>query len=391
MHNHNNIGESKKREPRAAVTIKTTTKNRSKNAISIAGIFLSRLFGRNTPKPYYNENTFFVWEPCSKSHAEVVPGFCKLLLDAGYDVSVLIEPKRIKEGLFSNFNHERLHINRLSKRATRKFFEKNGLASSAGIMVTTAGKITPKADYDHARELFAPLNQKQRVLLVEHDIKNGVDQGTLTSNIITLRRTDYKNSITTPVNPHYFGEFEEHQKGTKAVFATVGAIRNKRRNSELLISSVESLHQKGFRNFAVIVIGKNNASTVPRHLQQYFILLGRLGFEELYKQVQSCDFLLPLLDPENKAHRRYITTGTSGTFQLALGFHKPVILERSFAQINRLNDSNSILYEGNSNFHMAMERAIAMTPDSYYLLQKAVAETAKLIYIESLQNLKNLL
>jgi hypothetical protein len=390
MHNHNNISESKKRQNQAVVKIETTTKNRSNNATSFAGLLLS-LFSRNTPKPYYNENTFFVWEPCSKSHAEVVPGFCKLLLDAGYDVSVLIEPKRIEEGLFSNFNHERLHINRLSKRATRKFFEKNGLASSAGIMVTTAGKITPKADYDHARELFAPLNQKQRVLLVEHDIKNGVDQGTLTSDIITLRRTDYKNSITTPVNPHYFGEFEEHQKGTKAVFATVGAIRNKRRNSELLISSVESLHQKGFRNFTIIVIGKNNASTIPRHLQQYFILLGRLGFEELYKQVQSCDFLLPLLDPENQAHRRYITTGTSGTFQLALGFHKPVILERSFAQINKLNDSNSILYEGNSNFHMAMERAIAITPDSYYLLQKAVAETAKLIYIESLQNLKNIL
>jgi hypothetical protein len=38
-----------------------------------------------------------------------------------------------------------------------------------------------------------------------------------------------------------------------------------------------------------------------------------------------------------------------------------------------------------------MERAIAMAPDSYYLLQKAVAETAKLIYIESLHNLKTLL
>lgn len=363
---------------------------RSSNPTTFAKTLL-RLLRSKTSKPYCNENTFFVWEPCSKSHAEVVPGYCKLLLDAGYDVSVLIEPKRIDEGLFSNFEHERLHINRLSKRATQKFFKKNRLASSSGVMVTTAGKLTPSADYEHARELFAPLNQKQRVLLVEHDIKNGVDQGTLTSEIITLRRTDYKNSITTPVNPHYFGEFEEHRKGANAIFATVGAVRNKRRNSELLIDSVEILHQKGFRNFSVIVIGKKSASAIPRHLQQYFIPLGRLDFKELYKQVQNCDFLLPLLDPENQAHRRYITTGTSGTFQLALGFHKPVILERSFAQINRLNDSNSILYEGNSSFHVAMERAIAMTPDSYYLLQKAVAETAKLIYIESLQNLKNIL
>ena len=30
--------------------------------------------------PIIKENTFIVWEPCSKSHSEVVPGFCKYLL-----------------------------------------------------------------------------------------------------------------------------------------------------------------------------------------------------------------------------------------------------------------------------------------------------------------------
>ena len=390
MRNQNKPGKGDKRQRQEAIRTATTTKPKANNSTTFARILL-RLFHRNTPKPYYNENTYFVWEPCSKSHAEVVPGFCKLLLDAGYDVSVLIEPKRIEEGLFSSFKHERLHINRLSKRATRKFFEENGLASSAGIMVTTAGKLTPEADYDHARQLFAPLIQKQRVLLVEHDIKNGADQGTLTSDIITLRGMDYKNCITTPVNPHYFGEFEEHQKGTNTVFATVGAISNKRRNSELMINSVESLHQKGARNFTVLVIGKRNPSTIPKHLQQYFILLGKLSFQELYKRVQSCDFLLPLLDPENQAHLRYITTGTSGTFQLALGFHKPVVLEQSFAPINRLNNSNSIVYDGNSNLPIAMERAISMTPVHYDSLQKAVAETGRSIHIESLKNLKRLL
>ena len=377
-------------QPKQMDNRNNTDRFRQSNPAKFAKILLNLLRGK-TPNPYYNENTYFVWEPCSKSHAEVVPGYCKLLLDAGYDVSVLIEPKRIDEGLFSNFEHERLHINQLSKRATEKFFKKNRLASSSGIMVTTAGKLTPNADYDHARGLFAPLNQNQKVLLVEHDIKNGADSGTLTRDIITLRETDYKNSITTPVNPHYFGEFEEHQKGTDTIFATVGAIRDKRRNSELVISAVEELHQKGVVNFTVLVIGKNNASTIPRHLQQYFLLLGRLAFRELYKQIQSCDFLLPLLDPNKPAHRRYITTGTSGTFQLGLGFHKPVVLEQSFAPINRLNESNSIVYEGNRNLRIAMERAIAMTPAQYDSLQKAVAETARSIHVESLEKLKSLL
>ena len=306
--------QKQKGQPQTTVKTKATNENQSDNAARFAKRVLNLLSGK-TAKPFYNENTFFVWEPCSRSHAEVVPGYCKLLLNAGYDVSVLIEPKRIDEGLFSNFKHERLHINRLSKRATLKFFKENRLASSSGILVTTVGKLTPIADYDHARGLFAPLNQNQRVLLVEHDIKNGADLGTLTDDIITLRETDYKNSITTPVNPHYFGEFDKHQKGSRTIFATVGAIRDKRRNSELLISAVEGLHRKGVSNFTVLVIGKNNPGNIPRHLQQYFLHLGRLTFRELYEQMQCCDFLLPLLDPTNPSHRRYITTGTSGTFQ----------------------------------------------------------------------------
>jgi hypothetical protein len=390
MHKRNHIVKSEAGQSQAAVNTKGTNETRSNNPITLVKKVLSLLRDR-APTPFYNANTYFVWEPCSKSHAEVVPGYCKLLLDAGYEVSVLIEPKRIDEGLFSNFKHERLHINRLSKRATQKFFRKNKLAVSSGIIVTTAGKISPNCDYNHARELFAPLKQGQRVLLVEHDIKNGADLGTLTRDIITLRKTDYKNFNTTPVNPHYFGEFKAHQKGTKTIFATVGAIRDKRRNSELLISAVEELHQKGFSNFSVLIIGKNDASIIPRYLKQYFLILGRLTFQELYKQIQSCDFLLPLLDPNKATHKRYITTGTSGTFQLGLGFHKPVVIEQSFAPINSLNDSNSIVYDGNGNLRIAMEHAIRMTPAHYDSLQKAVAETARSIHIESLENLKGLL
>jgi hypothetical protein len=382
--------QKQKGQTQTAVKTKTTNKSQSGSRARFAQRFLNLLSG-NTTKPYYNANTFFVWEPCSRSHAEVVPGYCKLLLDAGYEVSVLMEPKRIDEGLFSNFRHERLHINRLSKRATQKFFKENGLASSSGILVTTVGKLTATADYEQARGIFGPLKQDPRVLLVEHDIKKGADLGTLTSDIITLRKTDYKNSVTTPVNPHYFGEFDPHQKGAQVIFATVGAIRDKRRNSELLISAVESLHRKGISNFTILVIGKNKANTIPRHLRQYFLLLGRLSFLELYKQIQSCDFILPLLDPDKQAHRRYITTGTSGTFQLALGFQKPVVLEQSFAPINKLNESNSVIYDGNSNFLIAMEKAITMTPDHYDSLQKAVAETARSIYAESLENLKSLI
>lgn len=242
---------------------------------------VANLFRRNTLNPYCTENTFFVWEPCSHSHAEVVPGYCKLLLDAGLEVSVLIEPKRIDEGLFTNFEHEKLHINRLSQRATRRFFKKNGLASSLGILVTTAGKLTSHANYETARTQFGPLKKNQKILLVEHDIKDGADRNTLTNDIITLRKIDYKNAITTPINPHYFGKIKKHRKSKQTIFATVGAIRNKRRNAELLVDAVERLLKKQVDNFKVIVIGKESLGKIPKHLKPYFQNLGRLNFEEL--------------------------------------------------------------------------------------------------------------
>ena len=56
--------------------------------------------------PIIKDNTFIVWEPCSKSHSEVVPGFVKYFHDLGYHVSVLVDKDRLKEGLFSRYNLE---------------------------------------------------------------------------------------------------------------------------------------------------------------------------------------------------------------------------------------------------------------------------------------------
>ena len=59
------------------------------------------LFDLFNKKPIIKEKTFLVWEPCGKSHAEVVPGFVKYLLDLGYHVSVLVSPNAYKEKLFA--------------------------------------------------------------------------------------------------------------------------------------------------------------------------------------------------------------------------------------------------------------------------------------------------
>src|SRR6266850_1987516 len=94
------------------------------------------------PVPSISRDTFLVWEPCTHSHAEVVPGYVKYLLDLGYAVSVFVTPERYEEGLFSRFTDSRISLNRLSQAAIRRFFRDNRLAQAKGILITTARKIS---------------------------------------------------------------------------------------------------------------------------------------------------------------------------------------------------------------------------------------------------------
>ncbi len=356
--------------------------------------YLSELFSFKTPKPICNENTFFVWEPCTYSHAEVVPGFAKYLLDLGYEVSILITPERYKEGLFSKFGDfaGKIHFNKMSQRQIRKFIKNNGLANAKGLLLTTSGKLAESADYPSERKFFGQLKDGQKLIIVEHDVKKAFDLGTLTNDIVMLRTPYYKTAKATEVNPHYFGDVAITQKNADVVnFITVGALRGKRRNSDMLVEAVASLVDKGIENFKITCIGKGSIKHIPPHLQKFFDAKGQANFSELYAEMENADFFLPLLDAENLAHERYITTGTSGSFQLVFGFATPCVIEEKFAEINYLTSANSILYNGSQSLANAMVQAIKMSLGDYTKMQENLKSTAETLAMRSRENLKTLI
>ena len=350
-----------------------------------------RLLARSSPAIPVTPNTFFVWEPCSHSHAEVVPGFAKYLLDLGFDVAVLLTPDRIDEGLFSRFSHDRLTVHRLSQPMIRRYFKKNGLSNAKGVMVTTARKIGGKQSYQAEYSLFAHHGPDQPVLLVEHDIKQPTDDQFITEDIITLQTANYKNTPTHVVNPHYFGDMRVTEKNQPVTrFITVGALRARRRNTSILIDAVVKLHARGVSNFKVTVIGNGSLNDVPPGVRHLFEIKGRVNFSRLYEEMENADFFLPLLDPENPSHQRYLTTGTSGNFQLILGFAKPCLMAKKFAPAVGFDDQNSIVYESNADLAEAMINAINMTPGEYNLRQQALQKLASSLYAKSLDNLRRL-
>ena len=226
-------------------------------------------------KPIIKNNTFIVWEPCTKNHSEVVPGFCKYLIDLGYNVSVLVHPDRIKEGLFSRFKNEKLFVNKMSKRQVLKYFQNDDLQDVKGVIVTTVGKLCDSVHYNDAYETFNQNTDKSKIFFVEHEVVHSADAGTWQDDIITLRQMNYKNIKSVVVNPHYFGNIGITSKNDIINFVMVGVIQDKRKDSDLIVDSVKILHKQGIKNFKITVIGKGKLNHLPKEIRQYFDIKGR--------------------------------------------------------------------------------------------------------------------
>lgn len=351
------------------------------------------IYRKKIKKPIIKNNSFIVWEPCSVSHSEVVPGYVKYLLDLGYHVSILVHPDRYKEGLFSRFNieNENVSYNKLNKKEIKEFFKNDDLKNVKGVMVTTIGKLCDCVHYSKAYETFNNRVDRKKLLFVEHEASFASDKGMWKKDLITLRKLNYNNETSVVVNPHYFGKIKVNPKNEITNFVTVGTIRVNKKNASMIVDSVSDLVQKGYDNFKITVIGKGNLKHIPKNIRRYFDIKGRLPFKKMYDEIEKADFFLMPYNEFNPEHIRYNTSGTSGNFQLIYGFKKPCILVRSFASINGFDDTNSILYDKDDDFSLAMEKAINLSKDEYLLIQKELSVLADKIYLDSKENLKNLI
>lgn len=349
-------------------------------------------FKKRQKTPIIKENTVLVWEACSLSHSEVVPGFVKYFHDLGYHVSVLVDPDRLKEGLFERFNLENVTINKIKTKDTKKFFKTADLSNVKGIMVTTVGKIHEAIGYNDCYETFNPTLDKNKLFLVEHDIKAAVDNNVLDEKIITLREMNYKCAKTIAINPHYFGNVKITSKNEDIVnFLTVGIIRPRKKNNSTIINAVQELHNKGITNFKITVVGKGKIKDIPKEIQKYFDMKGRLPFNKMYEEIEHSDFLITSYDSDNEKHLRYITTGTSGNFQLIYGFLKPCIINKKYAPLNSFDENNAILYNEPKDYTNALEKAISLSQNDYQNMQNNLKTTVDKIYNKSLNNLRKLI
>lgn len=350
--------------------------------------FIKNIFQDKTP--IIKENTFLVWEPCSKSHAEVVPGYAKYLLDLGYHVSILVEPDRLKEGLFCRFGEENISYNVMTRKQIEKYLKNNTLENVAGVLVTTVGKICDSVDFEQAYNFFSKAD-KNKLFFVEHEAKPATDNGTWNENLITLRKLNYKDAKSVAINPHYFGSFKRNPKNEVTNFVIVGKFSAEKKDTHHLVDSVLQLIKDGYKNFKVTVIGKGDLNSFPNELKDFVDIKGRLSFKDMYDEIEKADFMLTSYDETKEEHLGYITSSTSGCFQLVYGFLKPCIIIRSFAGINGFDDGNSVIYEKMTDLCSAMEKCINMSNEEYEQRRQYLSQYVDYLYNCSKENFKNLI
>ena len=342
-------------------------------------------------KPIVSDNTFLVWEPCSQSHAEVVPGYAKYLLELGYHVSILITPERYKEGLFSKFdNNKNISYNVMTQKQIRKFFKKNSINNIKGLLVTTVGKLYNGIDFSKVYSSFNRDVDKSKLFFVEHEIDKLIDNNALDNPIITLRKMNYKNIQTIPINPHYFGSIKTQQKNNITNLVTIGALSEKRKSTKVIINAIDKLITQGITNFKVTVVGKGKISDLPTHLHSYIDIKGRLDFDKMYTEIEKADFILSAYE-DIEEHLKYATSKTSGAYQLVYGFLKPIIIKANHAPINGFNTINSLIYNNDNDYTETLTKAIEMTKDQYTLMQNNLKSYTDHLYNESIRNFKDLI
>lgn len=320
-------------------------------------------------------------------HGEILPGFVKYFQDLGYNVDIFMRLENYLENPFVRYTNN----------PPRMFF---GTASVIRDWVNSlhgdeyeyvflsSSAFWNMPEYYGAYLDFLGQEPKSRhgLILIEHNTNPCLVE----YNELDLLKSGrvfalLKHDNVPMLNPHYFGPIINHRLNKKTIeFVAVG-IRGSL-SEEMLTKTTKYLIDNGYKNFVIKIIGKGTLE-IPQDLEKYIRFLGRLNYKEMFDTVNNADFLLALLDSGNPVFDRFLTkSAVTGSLQLSLGFNIPMIIEKAFADLYDLNDTNAILYKKNE-LYSAMKNTLDMPHEKYNKMKNNLANLSTKIYQESKVNL----
>lgn len=341
----------------------------------------------------FGKKNILILEP-NLYHAETFVGYIKYFIDLGYNVHLVADEAIRDENPFCRFFSEKLKI---FYTPLTNFIIVNLLASRI-INKYDHVLITSSLCYSTlpAMEMHRILNDraKRKLFLVEHDMDNvsKVGEGYLIQDnkLWTLLPRNFQNGLkTTMVNPHYFGKVNPTKINKDFInFVAVGVIDKDYRNHSMLEEVIRKLISEGIENFKITIVGSGDLPEFSEDIKKYISFKGRLNFCNMFKEIETANYYLYLLNPNLRMHRRYLNKLVTGSLQLVLGFKILPVIDKFYAENYGLNENNAILYE-NNDLYSGLVKAIKTNEEEYNLLQSNLKQYADRIYSESLENIKN--
>jgi len=138
--------------------------------------------------------------------------------------------------------------------------------------------------------------------------------------------------------PVFFPAFHSSiKKKSNEIWVCVpGAVDFARRDYQSLSNAIASMTLPD--NFRFVMAGRNNrskeefqsfyANIATRGLDKNFIFFDQfVSDEDFHGLIIESDFILPLIHPSKARYRSYATTKITGSFNLAFGYKKPLVME----------------------------------------------------------------
>ena len=365
----------------------------------------------------YQKGTVLLVEP-NNCHTELLPSYVKYLKDLGYEVEIAVSVNQ------KGFLPELLGVKKiyfLMLKSMRALFKTEKLKDYELVIFTSYRLYYPRPNEPNpALRPYSTISEQFEIkypprlgaLFVLHHLEDYDETIKNAPCAVVLADILRKEENLYTINPCYFTENTPKNKAgcaktrvdgnpagiqktvqktaKKTIFITTGILNPDRKNADLLFSTARSLIQNGVKDFEIKVVGDNKKNIVPKDLKRYIEIKGRLDFKRLYKELQTSDFYLPLLDPDLKEHKRYLENGTSGSFQLIRGFLLPPVIHKTFAEAYNFNSSNSIIYKDNEDMQKAMEKAVNTDNERYLALQNELLNSREEIIKTSIGTLQTL-
>lgn len=317
-------------------------------------------------------------------HGEILPGFVKYFQDLDFNVDLLLRYKNVKDNSLYDLNN--VNIYPCSLELMRSILGSKKIKNYEICFITTSALWDTKFCFDSFLNFlgFEP-KAKNGIFLVEHNITPYLEEYDELKYLKQNRLFTLSGFQNTPMlNPHFFINNRVLKNKNKiAKFIVTGHMI---KEAELLFNTANKLIRNNINNFKIYILGKN--IKIPKTLNKNIFSLGYVNFKCLYKSLEQSDFILALLNSQNENHKKYLFDTTFGAKQQSLGFYKPLLINKGFAEAHHFNQYNSIVYNEN-DLYEAMQFAIKMSNSEYYNLTYSLKKMADEVYMTSLNNLKN--